>query len=693
MCTDKCGLCNVGSFTSECDGCPYPPGFKNVCVYSPSQGTWFLNVVPNDLVYTFFDTPEEQSRNFFAGEVFTNTLNQRVQSDCYCNQVSTTTSPTTTTTPSPPPIRPLVNCVSCKGELCYAILGYDARGVWSDGTTTQRLSIAGVNNYFITPLGNRGGMGQPTSFLVDLVPAASIITFPSGETWQWYLDGLVVDIAKSLSIQRCSGECEYPFTITANAVSFGNTKGVDYIIDLANVNEFSGVGECTPSHLIFDLPRVQNIQVRVSPEECLGGYYMGYIPSLNWDPSANHAECFYDEMYNPFSIPLEGGCNNLNVSIYVTDSNVVLGGNLISSLWVESCGSGCDTCKLQTLLSLESVCKREACIFGYFFNEDACECEECDVSTVTCPAFWRVNRRSCRCEMCPTDDCPVGQYLSPTECCVECTSSNCSGVCTRPTCEYGYRPSEDLCSCERCEVGECAKYTTADPITGCGCVPCDPGCVIGQIPSEDGCSCVPVNITIPPTTPEVCPDGYDVCGECGGNGRACLGCDGNVGTGIWIDGCGVRCGDGTSCPSCVGDNCAVCTLPVDICGVCGGNGSSCLGCDGLPPTLTRPAAQYDQCGVCDGNGTSCLGCAGVPFAGPCPTGITPGAAAAVSSLVALAGISGIVLAFILFRMRKRPEILYQAWDDTIREYVTQIEQNPIYDDKVDENNPLFEGGR
>ena len=178
-----------------------------------------------------------------------------------------------------------------------------------------------------------------------------------------------------------------------------------------------------------------------------------------------------------------------------------------------------------------------------------------------------------------------------------------------------------------------------------------------------GCSCIPVTVDTPATTPNTCLT-IDACGHCNGDGSSCLGCDGQPGGAKWIDPCRVVCGDGSTCPNCLGDNCAVCTLAVDICGMCGGNGSTCVGCDGLPPTLTRPATKYDACGICGGNGTACLGCGGVPFGGPCPSAISAGAAAAVASLSALAAIAGIAAAAILLRLRKRPELLYQAWDDT-----------------------------
>jgi hypothetical protein len=40
---------------------------------------------------------------------------------------------------------------------------------------------------------------------------------------------------------------------------------------------------------------------------------------------------------------------------------------------------------------------------------------------------------------------------------------------------------------------------------------------------------------------------------------------------------------------------------IDLCGICGGNNSACVGCDGQLYGL-----QYDICGICGGNGTSCF---------------------------------------------------------------------------------------
>ena len=59
----------------------------------------------------------------------------------------------------------------------------------------------------------------------------------------------------------------------------------------------------------------------------------------------------------------------------------------------------------------------------------------------------------------------------------------------------------------------------------------------------------------------------DECGECGGDGGSCRGCDGVLHSG----------------------------KEVDECGVCGGNGQSCRGCDG----------EMSMCSVCDGTDEHC----------------------------------------------------------------------------------------
>jgi len=159
-------------------------------------------------------------------------------------------------------------------------------------------------------------------------------------------------------------------------------------------------------------------------------------------------------------------------------------------------------------------------------------------------------------------------------------------------------------------------------------------------------------------------------------------------SGRFVDACGVVCGTGSTCGGCIGDLCTLCATFVDLCGVCGGNSSTCDGCDGVPASGT----VYDICNVCGGNGTSCLGCENVPFADPCPV-ITPAAIGVVSSLVALASLGALALAAIAWRMRKRPEILYQEWDDVITSHLAEIQNNPLFNDDMGvEFNPLFNEG-
>jgi hypothetical protein len=43
----------------------------------------------------------------------------------------------------------------------------------------------------------------------------------------------------------------------------------------------------------------------------------------------------------------------------------------------------------------------------------------------------------------------------------------------------------------------------------------------------------------------------------------------------------------------------------------------------------------------------------------------------------------------LMRMRKRPELLYAEWDNSMIESITEIEHNPLYQSSSVENNPLF----
>lgn len=48
------------------------------------------------------------------------------------------------------------------------------------------------------------------------------------------------------------------------------------------------------------------------------------------------------------------------------------------------------------------------------------------------------------------------------------------------------------------------------------------------------------------------------------------------------------------------------------------------------------------------------------------------------------------LAAILWRMRKKPEMVFQEWDNLINDYVTEIQNNPLYVGTEPEWNPLFE---
>lgn len=48
----------------------------------------------------------------------------------------------------------------------------------------------------------------------------------------------------------------------------------------------------------------------------------------------------------------------------------------------------------------------------------------------------------------------------------------------------------------------------------------------------------------------------------------------------------------------------------------------------------------------------------------------------------------------LFRLRKRPELLYQAWDDTLDENITELVTNPLYQGSGQSgNNPLHTSDR
>ncbi|EGD75586.1 NOTCH2 protein [Salpingoeca rosetta] len=85
-----------------------------------------------------------------------------------------------------------------------------------------------------------------------------------------------------------------------------------------------------------------------------------------------------------------------------------------------------------------------------------------------------------------------------------------------------------------------------------------------------------------------------------------LGCDGEVGSQLSVDACGVCGGNGSACAGC--DGVLASNVQEDACGECGGDGSSCMGCDLVP--LSN--AQVDECGICGGQNLN-KDCAGVCF--------------------------------------------------------------------------------
>ena len=133
----------------------------------------------------------------------------------------------------------------------------------------------------------------------------------------------------------------------------------------------------------------------------------------------------------------------------------------------------------------------------------------------------------------------------------------------------------------------------------------------------------------------------DACGTCGGDGRACAGCDGVASSGTAFDACGTC---GTACDANAGQGCAFnatcwdCASVtngaslVDACGECKDPTNAtfsragvpdyhlggCVGCDGVANSGTT----LDVCGVCGGNGCEgedssqwswCCDCTGVAF--------------------------------------------------------------------------------
>lgn len=75
------------------------------------------------------------------------------------------------------------------------------------------------------------------------------------------------------------------------------------------------------------------------------------------------------------------------------------------------------------------------------------------------------------------------------------------------------------------------------------------------------------------------------------------------------------------------------------------------------------------------------------------SGWTTSTAPAAAELTMTNGGTITMSSAILFRMRKRPELLYQAWDAAINEYISDIVENPIYTEPATGINPLFGAGK
>jgi len=103
------------------------------------------------------------------------------------------------------------------------------------------------------------------------------------------------------------------------------------------------------------------------------------------------------------------------------------------------------------------------------------------------------------------------------------------------------------------------------------------------------------------------PARQDRCGICDGSNK-CVGCDDIPHSGLKNDACHVCGGDNSTCADCAG----VPWGPArkDECGICNGN-NDCLDCNGV----VNGTAQRDACGICEGDNSTCTGCDGVPFSG------------------------------------------------------------------------------
>jgi len=166
----------------------------------------------------------------------------------------------------------------------------------------------------------------------------------------------------------------------------------------------------------------------------------------------------------------------------------------------------------------------------------------------------------------------------------------------------------------------------------------------------------------------------DICGVCGGNGTACLGCDGLI---------------YTTSP----------VLQFDVCGVCGGNNESCLDCLGHPIPPGKNGTTYDVCGVCNGTGTTCLGCDHLPNSGTvmsnCPTPVCGGPPCSnlTAAIVALASVAvvGIILAIIAVILLCGAGAAMATADAELIEKEANLHDNPLYEEaKRKFDNPLWQ---
>jgi len=165
----------------------------------------------------------------------------------------------------------------------------------------------------------------------------------------------------------------------------------------------------------------------------------------------------------------------------------------------------------------------------------------------------------------------------------------------------------------------------------------------------------------------------DLCGVCGGNNTACLGCDGLLHIGEPV-------------------------LQFDVCGVCGGNNDSCLDCLGHPIIPGHNATEYDVCGVCGGDNSTCLGCDGIPNSGLVYNDCNPPVCGAACNnftnvIVALATVAviGIVAAIVAVILLCSAGAAMASADAELIEKETNLHDNPLYEEaKRKFDNPLWQ---